>query len=112
MAGDVHNLADKEESPDLTAFHRLAGQLAGVHAAGGYFGFLVALRAGGDQRPRVDLTLELGEGLVGPGGGRVLIEPALGKPQRQNAPQSRPDGGDISHRAGTYGCGDVLARRE
>jgi hypothetical protein len=79
VACDVNNLADKKQAWDFLAFHRLAGQFVRINATHSYFGFFVALRIDGEQRPFVNLLLCLSERLVAPARRRVRFEPARRK---------------------------------
>jgi len=45
MAGYVYDFADEEQTGDFAALHGFGGELAGVDAARGYFGFLEAFRS-------------------------------------------------------------------
>ena len=64
-AGDVDDFADEEEAGDDAALQGAGVERVGVDAAGGDFGFVVALGAGGREAPGVELAFHFGEGGVG-----------------------------------------------
>ena len=57
VAGYVHDFADEVQPRDLAALHGLAGEFAGVDAAGCDFGLLVAFSAFRSYLPMVRVTL-------------------------------------------------------
>jgi hypothetical protein len=79
VAGNVNDFADEEEARHAVGFHGFAGEFAGVHAAGGDFGFFVAFGGSRSKSPGVELLFKSGEGRIGEGGRGVEFEPALGE---------------------------------
>ena len=77
MAGDVDYFTDEEEAGDFAGFHGFAGEVGGVYAACGDFGFFVAFGAGGLDLPRVQFPFECIQCNVGPGFRRVEFQPAF-----------------------------------
>jgi hypothetical protein len=96
MAGDIHDLTNKEEPGDFAAFHGFAGKFIGVHTAGGDFGFFIAFGSCRNDDPFVKLTLESFERLIRPIDWGVEIEPSHGKAVRENSLQRGPHGRDIA----------------
>ena len=66
VAGDVDDFANEKEAGDFTALHGFGREFVGIDAAGGDFGFLVALGARGKDGPGVCLFFEISEGLIRP----------------------------------------------
>ena len=79
MAGDIDDFADEEEAWNETGFHGFTGELVGVDASRGYFGFFVAFGGSGDDGPSMKLLFERGEGGIAVPRRSMEFEPALGQ---------------------------------
>jgi hypothetical protein len=79
MAGDVYNLADKEQAGYFPALHGLSGEFVGVDSPSSDLSLLIAFGGGRRDRPPVNLAFELGESCIRPLGWHVKFEPAIGE---------------------------------
>ncbi len=96
----------------MAGFHGFAGELAGVHTAGGDFGFFVAFGGSGRDDPGVQLLFESGEGGVGERGRSMEFEPARGETIGKKFLQGFADGGKIAVAGRAKTGGDVALRSE
>ena len=65
VAGDIDHFSDEIEAGDGAALHGLRGECGGAYAAGGDFGLLVALGAGGRESETVQAAFQSVQGAVG-----------------------------------------------
>src|SRR5215469_9666901 len=112
MACDVHDFANKEEPGDFAKFHSSAGELTGVHATSGDFGFFITFGTCGCDDPFVNLTLESFERGVRPISWSMEIKPARGKTVRKNFLQRGAQGRHIAGFAQAQGPRDVTGRSQ
>src|SRR5579864_2549594 len=87
MSGHIDNFSDEVETRHFAALHCLRGKFVGVDPSGGHLGLFESLRARWTKAPTVNLLLEVGESGIRPAGGRVVFQPAVGKPGREDLPQ-------------------------
>ena len=87
MSGHIDNFSDEVQARNFAALHRFRGEFVGVDSSSGYFSFLESFRARGTNAPTMNLLLEIGESGVCPRGGRVVFQPAVGEPDREDLPQ-------------------------
>ena len=109
MAGDVDDFSYEEEAGDA-ALHCLGGELGGVNASGGDFGLGVAFGGFWRDGPVMPAIFPGFEGVVGPAGGRVEVEQAVGEALREDGAQVGAERGQIAVSGRIQG--ELLLRRE
>src|SRR5579871_954505 len=109
VAGDVDNLADEKEAGDIVGLHGFAGKTGGVDAAGGDFGFLVALGARGRYGPGVNCFLERSKTKICVIRWLVNFEPASGEAVGKNLVERGMHNREIAMRRFAKFRGDIPA---
>ncbi len=95
MAGDVDDFSDEEEAGDA-ALHGLGGELGGVDASGGDLGLGVTLGCLWRDGPVMPAVFPRFQGMIGPAGGRIEVEQAVGEALGQDRAQVGTERGKIA----------------
>ena len=110
VAGDVDDFADEVEARDVAGFHGSGGELVGVDAAGGDFGFLKAFGAVRIDGPVMKAVVSFFESAVGECCGRIEFDPAGSEALRQDGGEGGAGAGEIATSRGfTERRGEVAA---
>lgn len=107
VTSHVDDFPDEEQAWDRARFHGFAGELTGVHAAGGDFRFIVAFGTRRSDGPGVSLLFQRIESGIGERLRLMEFQPTRSQARGEKFLKRFASSGDVACFGGAYGGGNI-----